>query len=98
MSLEIQQRETEGVVILDCHGRLTAGDAVTAVGIPVSGQSTSVATAEAAAATPGYVAEGSAGQVKFDLKSGKLTFNDQPLENEASLEMQAQCRRVLSGR
>jgi hypothetical protein len=68
------------------------------VGIPLTGQSTGVAAAEAAATTPGFVAEGSAGQVKFDLRTGRLTFNDQPLDNEANVEMQAQCQRVLSGR
>jgi anti-sigma B factor antagonist len=31
MSLETAQREKEGVVILDCHGRLTVGDSATAL-------------------------------------------------------------------
>jgi hypothetical protein len=51
-----------------------------------------------AVVTPGYDLEGSAGLVEFDLRTGKMTFNGQPLDNDTSLEVQAQCRRVLSGR
>ncbi len=46
----------------------------------------------------GLSPEASAGTVKFDLRSGKLTFNDQPLDDEAAYELQAECQRVLSGR
>jgi hypothetical protein len=51
-----------------------------------------------AADTAGFVPEGSAGTVKFDLRTGKLTFNDQPLDDEATSDLQTQCQRVLSGR
>ena len=46
----------------------------------------------------GLSPEASAGTVKFDLRSGKMTFNDQLLDDEAAYELQPQCQRVLSGR
>ncbi len=46
----------------------------------------------------GALPEGSAGTVKYDLRTGRMTFNDQPLDDDATREMQVACQRVLSGR
>ena len=49
-------------------------------------------------AATGAKPEGAVGVVKFDTKSGRLTFNDQPLDDAATREFQVVCQRVLSGR
>ncbi|NQV56571.1 MAG: hypothetical protein HQ503_11990 [Rhodospirillales bacterium] len=46
----------------------------------------------------GKVSDSKVGAVKYDFKSGQMTFNGKPIGNRAEAELSAKCQKVLSGR
>ncbi len=91
------QSSTAGVRTAGATATTDAASLNSAITTATSAQ-TSNATSHDITSPSGVLPDGSAGTVKFDLRTGRMTFNDQPLDDEATREMQVACQRVLSGR